>query len=82
MAALDRPRRARHGRRGCAGWDAAAARRAGWDVDGVRDDLRGWVVEQLGEPHGVLIVDESGFLEKGAGPPGCRTTSSRSRIAR
>ena len=38
---------------------------ADWDVDGVRDDLRGYVVEQLGEPGGVLIVDDTGFLKKG-----------------
>jgi SRSO17 transposase len=40
-------------------------RRADWDVDGVRDDVRGYVVEQLGEPDGVLIVDDTGFLKKG-----------------
>ena len=38
---------------------------ANWDADGVRDDLRGYVVEYLGEPGGVLIVDETGFLKKG-----------------
>jgi SRSO17 transposase len=38
---------------------------ANWDVDGMRDDLRGYVVEHLGEPGGVLIVDETGFLKKG-----------------
>jgi SRSO17 transposase len=38
---------------------------ATWDADGVRDDLRGYVVEHLGEPGGVLIVDETGFLKKG-----------------
>jgi SRSO17 transposase len=38
---------------------------AHWDVDGVRDDVRGYVVEHLGEPGGVLIVDETGFLKKG-----------------
>jgi SRSO17 transposase len=38
---------------------------AGWDVDGVRDDLRAYAVEQLGEPDGVLIADETGFLKKG-----------------
>ncbi|WP_397469270.1 IS701 family transposase [Pseudonocardia charpentierae] len=38
---------------------------ANWDVDGVRDDLRSYVVEHLGEPGGVLIVDETGFLKKG-----------------
>jgi SRSO17 transposase len=39
---------------------------ARWDVDAVRDDLRGYVVEHLGdEESGVLIVDETGFLKKG-----------------
>src|SRR5881227_2472411 len=38
---------------------------ADWDIDGVRDDLRDYVVEHLGEPGGVLIVDETGFLKKG-----------------
>lgn len=37
-----------------------------WDADGVRDDLRDYVVEHLGdERSGVLIVDETGFLKKG-----------------
>lgn len=40
-------------------------RRADWDVDGVRDDVRGYVVEQLGDQDGVLIADETGFLKKG-----------------
>jgi SRSO17 transposase len=39
--------------------------RARWDADAVRDDLRNYVVEHLGEPDGVLIVDETGFLKKG-----------------
>jgi SRSO17 transposase len=38
---------------------------ADWDVDGVRDDLRSYVVEAIGTPTGVLLVDESGFLKKG-----------------
>lgn len=38
---------------------------ADWDVDGVRDDLRSYVVEAIGTPTGVLVVDESGFLKKG-----------------
>ncbi len=38
---------------------------ADWDVDGVRDDVRDYVIEQLGEPEGVLIADETGFLKKG-----------------
>jgi SRSO17 transposase len=36
-----------------------------WDADGVRDDLRDYVVEHLGDPDGILIVDETGFLKKG-----------------
>jgi SRSO17 transposase len=38
---------------------------AAWDVDAVRDALCQYVVDQLGEPGGVLIVDETGFLKKG-----------------
>src|SRR6201995_6003953 len=36
-------------------------RRADWDVDGVRDDVRDHVIEHLGDPDGVLIGDETGF---------------------
>jgi SRSO17 transposase len=38
---------------------------AGWDPELVRDDLRGYVVEHLGDPGAVLVVDETGFLKKG-----------------
>jgi len=38
---------------------------ADWDPDLLRDDLRDWVVDQLGDPGGVLIVDDTGFLKKG-----------------
>jgi SRSO17 transposase len=38
---------------------------AGWDPDLVRDDLRAYVVEHLGDPGAVLVVDETGFLKKG-----------------
>jgi SRSO17 transposase len=37
----------------------------GWDADGVRDDLRDYVVEQLGDPGAVLVLDETGFVKKG-----------------
>ena len=36
-----------------------------WDADEVRDDLRGYVVEHLGDASGVLVVDETGFLKQG-----------------
>src|SRR3954451_2651036 len=39
--------------------------RAEWDPDDVRDDLRGYVVESLGDPEAVLILDETGVLKKG-----------------
>ena len=35
-----------------------------WDADLVRDDLRDYVVEHLGDVRGVLVVDETGFLKK------------------
>ena len=40
-------------------------RRADWDVDGVRDDVRDYVIEHLGDAAGVLIADETGFIKKG-----------------
>jgi SRSO17 transposase len=39
--------------------------RARWDHDAVRDDLRDYVVEHLGDPGAVLVVDETGDLKKG-----------------
>jgi SRSO17 transposase len=38
---------------------------ARWDADGLRDEVRDYVVEHLGDPGGVLVVDETGFLKKG-----------------
>src|SRR5690348_5324141 len=40
-------------------------RTARWDADAVRDDLRAYVVEHLGDPAAVLVLDETGFLKKG-----------------
>jgi SRSO17 transposase len=40
---------------------------ATWDADAVRDDLRAYVVDHLGdEASGVLIIDDTGFVKKGA----------------
>jgi SRSO17 transposase len=44
--------------------------RAVWDEDGVRDDVRAYVVEHLGDPGAVLVVDETGDLKKGTGTVG------------
>ncbi len=43
-----------------------------WDQDAVRDDLRGYVVERLGDPDAVLVVDETGDLKKGQRTVGVR----------
>ncbi len=40
-------------------------RAADWDHEGVRDDVRDYVVERLGDPGAVLAGDETGFLKKG-----------------
>ena len=40
-------------------------RRADWDTREVRDDVRDYVIEHLGDPGGVLIADETGFIKKG-----------------
>ena len=36
-----------------------------WDADLVRDDLRRYVVDTLGDPQAVLVLDETGFIKKG-----------------
>src|SRR5260370_3272885 len=43
---------------------------ARWDAGAVRDDLRGYVVEHLGDPGAVLVVDETGDLKKGTASAG------------
>ncbi len=41
-------------------------RTADWDVDAARDDVRDYLVEHLGTPQGVLVIDDTGFIKKGA----------------
>jgi SRSO17 transposase len=36
-----------------------------WDADAVRDDVRGYALDALGDPDGVLILDDTGDLKKG-----------------
>jgi SRSO17 transposase len=38
---------------------------ASWDADLVRDDLRDYVLDHLGQEKAVLVIDETGFLKKG-----------------
>ena len=44
--------------------------RAKWDADGVRDDLRDYVVDALGDAGAILVVDETGDVKKGTATVG------------
>src|SRR3954454_17940279 len=39
--------------------------RSRWEADALRDVVRGYAVETLGEPDAVLVMDETGFLKQG-----------------
>ena len=39
--------------------------RSAWNADALRDLVRAEVMASLGDPRGVLVVDETGFLKKG-----------------
>ena len=39
--------------------------RSSWSADDLRDVVRKYALEALGDPDGVLVVDETGFLKKG-----------------
>src|SRR5947209_12718768 len=39
--------------------------RSAWDADALRDRVRAEVIGVLGDPRGVLVVDETGFLKQG-----------------
>lgn len=41
-----------------------------WDPDAVRDALIGYVAKHLGDPAGILAIDETGFLKKGIASAG------------
>lgn len=40
-------------------------RRALWDPEAVRDERRRSLIQHLGDPEAVLVIDETGFLKKG-----------------
>jgi SRSO17 transposase len=55
--------------------------RAVWDHDGVRDDLRAYVVEHLGDPEAVLVIDETGISRRASSRWGQRQyTGTAGRI--
>jgi SRSO17 transposase len=39
--------------------------RAVWDAEHLRDMMREYVKEAIGDPNGMLVIDETGFLKKG-----------------
>jgi len=39
--------------------------RSRWDADALRDMVRDYVVEHLGDDNAVLVIDETGFLKQG-----------------
>lgn len=54
---------------------------AAWDADLVRDDLRAYILERLGDPQAVLVIDETSFRKRGKKSAGvanqhCGTTGS------
>jgi SRSO17 transposase len=65
-----------------AGGNQHLLRRASWDADAVRDDVREYVVEHLHDDSAVLVVDETGDVKetqcsfpwcgRGGGPGGGR----------
>lgn len=46
--------------------------RARWDADVVRDELRAYILDHVGDPQAVLVVDETGFLKKGTHSAGVK----------
>jgi SRSO17 transposase len=36
-----------------------------WDTDGVRDDLRAYILEHLGNQSAIVVIDETSFPKKG-----------------
>src|SRR6201997_5868491 len=39
--------------------------RSSWNADALRDRVRAEAIASLGDPSGVLVLDETGFLKKG-----------------
>src|SRR5256886_14815846 len=47
-----------------------------WDEAGIRDDLRGYVLEHFADPGAVLVVDETGDLKRGTATVGVQRQST------
>jgi SRSO17 transposase len=46
-------------------WRQQAIGRGQWDADALRDIVREYALETLGEEDAVLVIDETGFLNQG-----------------
>jgi SRSO17 transposase len=44
-----------------------------WDADGVRDDVRNYVLEQLGDQEAILVIDETSFPKRGCKSAGVQS---------
>lgn len=47
-----------------------------WDADEVLDDVRRYVVDNLGDRDAVLMVDDTGFLKRGVRSAGVQRQHS------
>jgi SRSO17 transposase len=56
--------------------------RADWDADAVRDALCTYVIQHLGDPNGVLVLDETGFVKKRRHSAGeaCQSTGTVGKV--
>jgi SRSO17 transposase len=61
---------AEHAGEGCPRGMQRLLSAAVWDEAGMRDDLRGYVLEYFADPGAVLVVDETGDLKKGTATVG------------
>jgi SRSO17 transposase len=50
-----------------------------WSADAVRDVLRGYVTAGIGDPAGVLVIDETGFLKRDGCRPACKGSTPARR---
>src|SRR6266705_3123116 len=56
---------AEHAREGSPDGMQRLLSQAVWDTDGVRDDLRSYALEQLGQESAILVIDETSFPKQG-----------------
>ena len=61
---------AEHAGEGCPRGMQRLLSSASWDAEAVLGDVRDWVVQHLGEPDAVLVIDETGDVKKGASTVG------------